>query len=235
MVGTWRVGVARHPVVVLGQLSAAGSIRSGTGWPRGRGRHYSGRDRRRDPPLRPVRRRPRGELGGDLRTGHRRATGGVHRYRLLVGVSVGGSSAFAAAAATAICAAALMPLKTRVQRRVDRLLYPLRQRTLAAIADLRDRTHVGLAQPEELQPVLRAALGRARPDRRIPDTGTDRPRRRARLDASNRPPAAVRRSSWAESRSECCPVLLGRPPSSSPRWPPRRRCWSRSSGCGSWC
>ena len=78
---------------------------------------------------------------------------------LLVGVSVGGSSAFAAAAATAICAAALMPLKTRVQRRVDRLLYPLRQRTLAAIADLRDRTHVGLAQPEELQPVLRAALG----------------------------------------------------------------------------
>lgn len=76
----------------------------------------------------------------------------------LVGASVGGSSAFTAAAATAMCAAALMPLKTRIQRRVDRRLYPLRQGTLAAIDQLRDRTHAGLAQPEELQPVLRAAL-----------------------------------------------------------------------------
>ncbi len=78
---------------------------------------------------------------------------------MLVGTSVGGSSTFAAAAATAICAAVLMPLRTRIQRRVDRRLYPLRQRTFAAIGDLRDRTHAGLAEPEELQGVLRAALG----------------------------------------------------------------------------
>ena len=77
---------------------------------------------------------------------------------LLVGTSVGGTSTFAAAAATAICAAALMPLRNRIQRGVDRRLYPLRQRTLAAIDDLRDRTHAGLAEPEEVQTVLRAAL-----------------------------------------------------------------------------
>ena len=78
---------------------------------------------------------------------------------VLVGALVGGSSAFVAASATALCAAALTPVKTRIQRRVDRHLYPLRPGTLAAIENLRSRTHAGLAQPEELQQVLRDCLG----------------------------------------------------------------------------
>ncbi|MCK2214684.1 histidine kinase [Actinomadura sp. ATCC 31491] len=76
----------------------------------------------------------------------------------LVGLGAGRGSPVAAAAGTAICAAALSPLRVRLQRQVDRRLYPQRQAVLTAIAELRDRTHAGLAQPEELEATLRAAL-----------------------------------------------------------------------------
>jgi signal transduction histidine kinase len=76
----------------------------------------------------------------------------------LAGVALGRESVVAAAAATAICAVALAPLRTRLQRWVDRRFYPQRQAALAAIEDLRARTHAGTAQPEQLEATLRVAL-----------------------------------------------------------------------------
>ncbi|MGW5261143.1 sensor histidine kinase [Microbispora sp. NPDC004025] len=76
----------------------------------------------------------------------------------LAGLGAGRGSPVAAAAATAVCAAALSPLRVRLQRRVDRRLYPARQAVLTAVARLRDRTHAGLARPEELEAALREAL-----------------------------------------------------------------------------
>jgi signal transduction histidine kinase len=76
----------------------------------------------------------------------------------LAGVALGRQSVVAAAAATALCAVLLAPLRIRLQRWVDRRFYPSRQRALAAIEDLRTRTHAGTARPEQLEEVLRAAL-----------------------------------------------------------------------------
>ena len=76
----------------------------------------------------------------------------------LAGVALGRQSAVAAAAATAVCAVALAPLRTRLQRWVDRRLYPRRQAALAAIDDLRARTNAGTAHPEQLEEALRTAL-----------------------------------------------------------------------------
>jgi signal transduction histidine kinase len=76
----------------------------------------------------------------------------------LAGVALGRQSVVAAAAATALCAVLLAPLRTRLQRWVDRRFYPSRQRALAAIEDLRARTHAGTARPEQLEEVLRVAL-----------------------------------------------------------------------------
>ena len=76
----------------------------------------------------------------------------------LAGVALGRDSAVTAAAATAVCAVALAPLRSRLQRRVDRRLYPARRAALAAIEDLRRRTHDGTAQPEQLEDELRTAL-----------------------------------------------------------------------------
>jgi signal transduction histidine kinase len=76
----------------------------------------------------------------------------------LAGLAVGRHSAVAAAAATALCAVALSPLRSRLQRGVDRRLYPTRQAVLTAIEHLRQRTHAGTADPEQLEGVLRAAL-----------------------------------------------------------------------------
>jgi len=81
------------------------------------------------------------------------------------GLVVPGDSTIAAAAATAICAVLLSPLRNRLQRKVDEKLYPVRRGTLAAIEDLRRRAHAGIARPEELEPVLRAAM--ADPDLRV--------------------------------------------------------------------
>jgi signal transduction histidine kinase len=81
------------------------------------------------------------------------------------GLVVPGDSTIAAAAATAICAVLLSPLRNRLQRKVDEKLYPVRRGTLAAIEDLRRRAHAGTARPEELEPVLRAAM--ADPDLRV--------------------------------------------------------------------
>jgi signal transduction histidine kinase len=74
------------------------------------------------------------------------------------GLLLGRDSTAAAAAATALSALALSPLRQRLQRRVDRRLYPLRRAALAAIADLERGVHAGVARPEQLAERLRAAL-----------------------------------------------------------------------------
>jgi signal transduction histidine kinase len=74
------------------------------------------------------------------------------------GLVVGRGSAGAAAAATALCALALVPLRTRLQRRVDQRLYPVRRSALEAVERLHHDARAGRARPEQLQDVLRAAL-----------------------------------------------------------------------------
>jgi signal transduction histidine kinase len=74
------------------------------------------------------------------------------------GVIFGHDSTVVAAAATALAAVALSPLRRRLQRRVDRRLYPQRQAALAAIAGLQREIHAGDARPEQLAERLRAAL-----------------------------------------------------------------------------
>ncbi len=74
------------------------------------------------------------------------------------GLLLGRGDPATAAVATALSALALAPLRTRLRGRVDRRLYPLRQRVGAALARLRTDIDAGRARPEDLQPVLRDAL-----------------------------------------------------------------------------
>lgn len=75
-----------------------------------------------------------------------------------LGLVLGRDSAVVAAGATAVCALVLSPLRTRLQRTVDRRLYPPRRAALLAIEDLQQRIHTEQAQPEELESALRTAL-----------------------------------------------------------------------------
>ncbi|WP_329122659.1 sensor histidine kinase [Streptomyces sp. NBC_01465] len=74
------------------------------------------------------------------------------------GFAVGRGSAVTAAALTALVAAALVPVKNRVRRRVDRRLFPVRQAALASLDTLEREVHEGRARPEQLESVLREAL-----------------------------------------------------------------------------
>lgn len=75
-----------------------------------------------------------------------------------IGVLLGQDSVIAAAGVTAVTAVALAPLRSRLQRRVDRRLYPMRRAALEAVEELRVRTYAGQSRPEELEVVLRGAL-----------------------------------------------------------------------------
>ena len=112
------------------------------------------------------------------------------------GLLIGQGSAPGAAAATAVCALVLAPLRTRMQRQVDRRVYPVRRAALAAVEDLRDRARDGLERPEHLEVRLRAAL--RDPDLRV---GYRPPGVPGLVDADGRPLAA---------RAErLVPVVLG--------------------------
>jgi signal transduction histidine kinase len=74
------------------------------------------------------------------------------------GLFLGRDSAAVAAAATAVCALALSPVKKGLQRLVDQRLYPLRRATASAVETLHRDVGAGLASPEELEQVLRVAL-----------------------------------------------------------------------------
>jgi signal transduction histidine kinase len=77
---------------------------------------------------------------------------------LTLGLVVGQDSPAAAAGATAICAVLLTPVRRRLQRVVDRRLFPRTRAALLAIEDLQHRVHTQAAQPEELEATLRTAL-----------------------------------------------------------------------------
>ena len=149
-----------------------------------------------------------------------------------VGLIAGQASPIAAAAATAICAAVLAPLRTRLQRWVDRRAYPLRRAALAAIDGLRVRADAGVAQPEQLEPALQSAL--RDPELRV---GYLVPGRIGLVaaDGSRLPDDGVPRCPYG-------PAVTRSARSSAGPWPPRScsrnsptpaRCSSRSSGCGS--
>ena len=94
------------------------------------------------------------------------------------GLLLGGESTVVAVAVTALAAVAVAPLRTRLQRRVDRRLYPVRWAALHAVDDLRSRVDAGTARPEELQNVLATAL--RDPDLRV---GYRQPGRAGLVDA----------------------------------------------------
>ena len=75
-----------------------------------------------------------------------------------MGVVFGRHSVAAAAGVTAATALAIAPARTRLQRTVDRRLYPMRAAALKAIEDLRTEITAGRAEPEQLEDVLRVAL-----------------------------------------------------------------------------
>ncbi|MCR3750524.1 sensor histidine kinase [Lentzea californiensis] len=77
---------------------------------------------------------------------------------LTIGLVAGQGSPVAAAGATAVCAVLLTPVRRRLQRVVDRRLFPRTRAALLAVEDLRHRVHTQSAQPEELEATLRTAL-----------------------------------------------------------------------------
>ena len=76
----------------------------------------------------------------------------------LSGVLVGRTSVVIAAVVTAACVITLAPVRDRVQRVVDRRLYPVRRAALSALDDLLHRVHSGQSAPEQVEAVLREAL-----------------------------------------------------------------------------
>jgi signal transduction histidine kinase len=80
---------------------------------------------------------------------------------LAAGLLLPGNSVLAAVAATSLCALLLAPLRARLQRRLDRWLYPARRAALAAIGELNMRTATAQARPEQLEAVLQRAIGDA--------------------------------------------------------------------------
>ncbi len=77
---------------------------------------------------------------------------------LFSGLGSGRISPIAAVAATVLGGLLIVPLRTRLQRRVDRKVYPARRAALVAIEQLQARTDAGEDQPEHLEQVLQAAL-----------------------------------------------------------------------------
>lgn len=74
------------------------------------------------------------------------------------GVTLGRESALVAALVTAAGAILLAPLRTRLQRHVDGMVYPLRRAAVEAIDRLEADVATGARPPEDLTEVLRAAL-----------------------------------------------------------------------------
>ena len=76
----------------------------------------------------------------------------------LSGVLLGRQSPVLSALVAASAAFALGPARRRLQRVVDRRLYPARQRVHDALADLERRVNTGEAEPEQIEATLRQAL-----------------------------------------------------------------------------
>lgn len=105
---------------------------------------------------------------------------------LTAGLLLAHDSAAVAAATTALAAVALSPLRRRLQRQIDRRLYPRRQAAFMAIDSLQHDIRTGTAQPEQLEERLRAAL--RDPDLRV---GYLSPEGTHLVDGSGRPMTAT--------------------------------------------
>ncbi|MGQ7295728.1 histidine kinase [Quadrisphaera sp. KR29] len=116
---------------------------------------------------------------------------GVYTLAVFVGgLWLGRESPVLAAATTAVCAAVLSPVRTRLRRVVDRRVDPVRQRVLGAVAALEAQAHAGLVRPEQLQAVLSEAFSApVRVGYRLPGSAAGD----GRVDADGRPlpPAAA--------------------------------------------
>ena len=99
---------------------------------------------------------------------------------LVAGVLLGQGSDVAAAAATAICAVALSPLRHRLQRRVDGRLYPLRQAAFTAVDGLHHDAAAGRATPGAAAVGAANGVAGSSPPGRVPDAGHGGMRRRGR-------------------------------------------------------
>jgi signal transduction histidine kinase len=81
-----------------------------------------------------------------------------YAVELVSGFGSGRISPIGAVAATVLGALLVAPLRGRLQRRVDRKVYPARRAALVAIEQLQARTDAGDDQPEHLERVLQVAL-----------------------------------------------------------------------------
>ncbi len=85
--------------------------------------------------------------------------GGAVAIALVVAVPLGGGSTVAAAVAAVAAALAFDPLRRRLQRVVDRRFDRDRARALGSVEAFAARLRDGAAAPEDIEPVLRDALG----------------------------------------------------------------------------
>ena len=149
-----------------------------------------------------------------------------------VALVLGGESTVAAAALAAVGAVSLAPVRRRIQARVDRRFYPVRQRALAAIDDLGSgRTQGSRGPSSSRRPCARRSTIRHWPSATC---------RRA-TPMSSTPPASRSRSIGRKPRAccsagrrwGCCCPRGSIHPSCSASLPTPRRCSSRWSGSAS--
>ena len=76
----------------------------------------------------------------------------------LAGILAARESVVVAVTVTALTLIILLPLRRRLDAALAALVFPLRERTLRAVSELRREVHAGIRQPEELQQTLRTAL-----------------------------------------------------------------------------
>jgi signal transduction histidine kinase len=105
----------------------------------------------------------------------------------LSGALLGRQSPVLSALVAAGAALALGPARRRLQKVVDRRLYPARRRVHEALADLERRVNTGEAEPEQMEATLRAAL--RDPSLRV--TVTDSPKAGATVTVQGQPIGAI--------------------------------------------
>ena len=138
-----------------------------------------------------------------------------------------------ATAATAVCAVLILPLRGRLQRGIDRWLYPARKRVYIAVSQLHVDTVAGRARPRTTRARAEDGTWRHRPAGRLPGAERRRLRRRRRRPVRGR--ACGLNPRHARSTTGSAPSSAGRRPRAncSSRWRIRWRRWWRWSGSGS--
>jgi signal transduction histidine kinase len=105
----------------------------------------------------------------------------------LSGALLGRQSPVLSALVAAGAALAFGPARRRLQKVVDRRLYPARQRVQEALSDLERRVFTGEAEPEQIEATLREALR----DPSLHVTVTDSPEAGAAISVQGQPIGAI--------------------------------------------